>query len=141
MELFTGFPFIKLFKLILVIKRWVISALIKLAREEVFCICCVLVIIHIDTLFMLFEPPPLGEKGSYDFTTVCMSVDKRIFSKTAHRICLKLLMKLGCLQGKKIDGASFLEKNLIGDHAQKHNKNRSFWILQKKKKKKYSNDE
>ena len=29
--------------------------------------------------------PPLGEKVSYDFTIVSMSVGKRVFSKTPHR--------------------------------------------------------
>ena len=43
--------------------------------------------------------PPLGEKVSYDFTIVSMSVGKRVFTKTAHWIFLKLLMTLGCLKG------------------------------------------
>ena len=42
-----------------------------------------------------------------------MSVGKRIFSKTARRIFLKLLMKLECLQGKKLAEPDFLGKNLI----------------------------
>ena len=40
---------------------------------------------------------------------VSMSVGKCVFSKTAHRIFLKLLMKLGCLKGKT-EGAEFLVK-------------------------------
>ena len=32
---------------------------------------------------MFYGPPPLGEKGSYDFTTVSMSVGKHVFSNTA----------------------------------------------------------
>ena len=58
-------------------------------------------------------PPPLGEKGSCDFTTVSMSVGKRFFSKTVYRIFLKLLMKLGCPKGKKLEETDFQEKNLI----------------------------
>ena len=54
-----------------------------------------------------FEPPPFGEKGSSDFTTVSMSVGKRFFSKTVHKIFLKLLMKLGCLKGKKLEETDF----------------------------------
>ena len=54
-------------------------------------------------------PPPLGEKGSYDFTTVSMSVGKRFFSKMAH---------------------IFWKKSHFGDNAQKHPKNRVFLILQ-----------
>ena len=48
----------------------------------------------------IFGPSPLGENGSYDY--VIMSLGKRVFPKIAHRIFLKLLMKLGCLQGKKL---------------------------------------
>ena len=55
-------------------------------------------------------PPSLGKKRSYDFTTVSMSVGKGVFSKTAHTIFLKLLMKLGCLKGKKLMEPDFLEK-------------------------------
>ena len=90
-----------------------------------------------------FGPPPLGEKRPYDFTTVSMSVcqfvsmsvGKRVFSKTAHRVFLKLPKKLGCLKGKN-NGARNLGKNLIlgiNTKAQKYPKNRVFWILQKKK--------
>ena len=46
----------------------------------------------------------LSKKESYDFIAVSqyiiMSVGKHVFSKTAHRIFLKHLMKLGCLKGK-----------------------------------------
>ena len=59
----------------------------------------------------IFRPLPLGEKGSYDY--VSMSVGKRVFSKTAHRVFLKLLMKLGCLKGKKQAEPDFWIKNLI----------------------------
>ena len=38
-----------------------------------------------------------------------MKGGKSVFSKTAHRIFLKLLMKLGCLKGKT-EGAEFLGK-------------------------------
>ena len=66
------------------------------------------------------------------FQYVSMSLRKRVFSKTAHRIFLKLLMKLGYLQGKKLTDLGFLEKNTIFlDNAQKHPKVRVFWILQK----------
>ena len=44
-------------------------------------------------VFYFFGPPPLGEKGFCNFTTVSMSVGKRIFSKMPRRIFLKLLMK------------------------------------------------
>ena len=50
-------------------------------------------------------------KGSYDFTTVSMSVVS-VFSKTPHRTFLKLLMKLGCLKGK-IWRSRIFGKNLI----------------------------
>ena len=39
-----------------------------------------------------------------------MSVGKRVFSKMALRIFLKLLMKLGCLKGKKLTEPNFWEK-------------------------------
>ena len=65
------------------------------------------------TGFFLFVPPPLGVKGSDDFTTVRMSVGKRVFSKTVDRIFLKLLMKFGCLKGKKLTKLDFWGKNLI----------------------------
>ena len=41
---------------------------------------------------------------------VSMSVGKHVFSKTAHRIFLKVLMKLGCLKGKKLTEPDFWEK-------------------------------
>ena len=50
------------------------------------------------------------EKGSYDFTTVSMSIGKCVFSETACRMFLKLLMKLRCLKGKKLMDSDFLEK-------------------------------
>ena len=49
-----------------------------------------------------FGPLPLAEMESYDFTSVSRSVGEKIFSKMAHRIFLKLLIKLGCLKGKKL---------------------------------------
>ena len=45
---------------------------------------------------------------------VSMSVGKRIFSKTAHRIFLKLLMKLGCLKGKKLTEPDFWGNLILG---------------------------
>ena len=39
-----------------------------------------------------------------------ISVGKHIFSKTAHMIFLKLLMKLVCLKGKKLMELDFGEK-------------------------------
>ena len=60
----------------------------------------------------IIRPLSLGKKGFYNFTTTdSMSVGKHIFSKTAFRIFLKLLMKLGCLKGKKLTKAE--GKNLI----------------------------
>ena len=59
---------------------------------------------------IFFGPPPLGEKGSDDFTTVRMSVGKRVFSKKVDRIFLKLLMKFGCLKGKKLTKLDFWGK-------------------------------
>ena len=41
---------------------------------------------------------------------VSMSVGKHVFCKTAHRIFLKLLMKLVCLKGKKLAELDFLGK-------------------------------
>ena len=41
-----------------------------------------------------------------------MSVGKRVFSKTAHSIFLKLLIKLGCLKGNKLTELDFWEKIL-----------------------------
>ena len=37
---------------------------------------------------LFFIPLPLGEKGPFDFTTVSVSVGKRVLPKTAHRIFL-----------------------------------------------------
>ena len=53
-----------------------------------------------------------------------MSVGKHVFSKTAHRIFLKLLMKLVCLKGKKLTELDFWGKSHFGDNAQNHSKNR-----------------
>ena len=50
---------------------------------------------------------------------VSMSVGKRVFSKTAHSIFLKLLIKLGCLKGNKLTELDFWEKIL--DFAKKKN--------------------
>ena len=48
-------------------------------------------------------PLPLVEKGSMISSLyVSMSLGKLVFSKTAHTIFLKLLMKLGGLKGKKL---------------------------------------
>ena len=55
-----------------------------------------------------------------------MPLGKRVFSKTAHRIFLKLLMKLGCLNGKKQIRPGFR------DNDQKHQiKNRVFEFCEK----------
>ena len=53
-----------------------------------------------------------------------MSVGKHVFSKTAHRIFLKLLMKLVCLKGKKLTELDFWGKSHFGDNAQNHSENR-----------------
>ena len=65
-----------------------------------------------------------------------MSVDKPVFSKTAHRIFLKLLMKLGCLEAKKNDGAGFLRKNIILGIMPKNTQKIGFFEFCKKNKKK-----
>ena len=52
--------------------------------------CIKEVVVFIFLVLWLIGPPPLGEKGSYDFITVSISV------------FLKLVMKLGCLKGKKL---------------------------------------
>ena len=62
---------------------------------------------------------------------VSMSVGKCVFSKTAHRVFLKLLMKLGAVRVKIWLRRIFWEKCHFEDNAQKHPKN-FFWILQKK---------
>ena len=64
---------------------------------------------------------------------VSMAEGKGVFSKTAHRIFLKLRMKLGCHRGKKLTESDFWEGTHFGDNAQKHPQNRVSWILQKKK--------
>ena len=62
-----------------------------------------------------------------------MSVGKHVFSKTGHRIFLKLLMKSECLKGKKTDGARFFGENLnFGDNVPKHPKNSFFGFCKKK---------
>ena len=60
-----------------------------------------------------------------------MSERKRFFSKKAGRIFLKLLMKLGCLKGKKLAELDFWEKSHFEGNAQKYPENSVFWILQK----------
>ena len=62
--------------------------------------------------FCLFGSPPLAKKGYYDFTTVSMSVC-HVLSKTAHWSFLKIVMKLGCLKGKKLTEPDFFGKKLI----------------------------
>ena len=77
-----------------------------------------------------------GVLSFHHWQNVSMSVGKRDFSKTARRIFLKLLMKLGCLKGKKLTEPDFWEKNFISWIMPKNTpQNRVFWILQKKKKK------
>ena len=71
-----------------------------------------------------------GNLGNTHTYAASMSVGERVFSKTAHRF-VKLLMKLGCLKGKNCQSQIFGEKSHFGDNAQKHPKNRVFWILQK----------
>ena len=69
------------------------------------------VLIHFYNVFGPYAP--VGEKGSYHFTTVSMSVcqdwsvGKYVFPKISHRIFLKLLMKLGYLKGKKLREPDF----------------------------------
>ena len=54
--------------------------------------------------------------------SVCqyVSVGKRVFSKTADRIFLKLLMKLGSLKGKKLRKQILGKQSHFWDNAQKH---------------------
>ena len=76
---------------------------------------------------------PLDKKGSYDFTTVTVSEGKCIFSKTAHRVFLKLLMKLGCPKGKKLMGLDFWEKkSILWIMPAKHHENRVFLFFMEK---------
>ena len=72
--------------------------------------CIKEVVVFIFLVLWVIGPPPLGEKGSYDFITVSISV------------FLKLVMKLGCLKGA---GSHFMCNPKIG-----------FLYLKKKKKKK-----
>ena len=65
---------------------------------------------------------------------VSISVGIHVFSKTAHRIFLKLLMKLGCLKVKTRSSWIFGENVRFGDNVQKHPHNRIFTICKKKKK-------
>ena len=53
----------------------------------------------------IIEPPTLSEKESYEIITV----SKQFLSRTAHRIFMKLHMKLWCLKGKKLTA-----KNTLG---------------------------
>ena len=62
---------------------------------------------------------------------VSLSVTKRVFSKTAHKIFLKLLI-LRCLEGKKLTEPDFWEKISFWEHCPKLPENRDFWILRKK---------
>ena len=64
---------------------------------------------------------------------VSMSVGKHIFSKSAHRISLKLLVKLGWLTGKKLTEARLLGKKChFGDNAPNPPQNRGFFGFWKK---------
>ena len=67
----------------------------------------------------------------YHCQYVIMSVDKRVFFKAAHRLFLKLHVKLGFLKGKKLRSWIFGKKSHFGNNAPKHPQNRIFWILQK----------
>ena len=79
-----------------------------------------------------FGLPPLGEKGPYDITSVSMSVGKRVSSKMALRIFLKLLMKLVCFKSKKLTEPCFLrKKSHFRDNAQKNSKREFFGFCKK----------
>ena len=58
---------------------------------------------------------------------VCILVGKRVFSETAHRIFLKLLLKLECLKAK-----NWCEKSHFRDNTQKHPQNSFFFGFCKK---------
>ena len=82
--------------------------------------------------FLFFGLSPLSEKGYCNITSVSMSVGKRVSSKMAHRIFLKLLMKLVCFKSKKLMELYFLrKKSHFRDNAQKHPK-RGFFEFCKK---------
>ena len=89
-------------------------------------------IINASRRYEIFGSPSLGKKGSYDFTTVSMSVGKRVFSKTAQRIFLKLLMKLGYPKSKNLTEQNFWEKSHFGNNPQKYPKNRFSGFCKKK---------
>ena len=82
--------------------------------------------------FFFFGLSPLGEKGPYDITSVSMSVGKRVSFKMAHRIFLKLLMKLVCFKSKKLTEPCFLrKKSHFRDNAQKNPKRAFFGFCKK----------
>ena len=62
---------------------------------------------------------------------VSMSVGKRIFSKMAHRIFLKLVMKSGCLRVKNWRSRIFGKKSHFGDNTQEHPQNSFFFDFAK----------
>ena len=63
---------------------------------------------------------------------VSISVGKRIFSKMAHRIFLKLVMKSGCLRVKNWRSWIFGKKSYFGDNTQKHPQNSFFFLILQK---------
>lgn len=76
-------------------------------------------------------PSSFGMLMHNDFTAsetryVSRSVGKRVFSKTAHRISLKLLMKLGCFKSNDCWSRIFGENSHFVDNAQKYPK--TFWF-------------
>ena len=90
---------------------------------------------YISTCGVCFWTPALRQKVVLWFhhcRYVSMSVGKHFLSKMAHRIFLKLLMKLRCIKGKKLTEPDFWEKFHFGNNVQEHPKIRAFWILQKK---------
>ena len=89
---------------------------------------------HVRTLLTFYGPPPLGEGVLWDWLGqyVSMSVCQlSFFSKSAHRMFLKLGVKLGCLKGRKVTEPDFWKKSHFGDNAQKYPKNDVFSILRK----------
>ena len=72
-----------------------------------------------NSIYYLFEPPPLGEKGFCEIATVTQSVSHQVnqpvnnhfSSKMAHRFFMKLHESSWCLKGKKVTDQDFLEKS------------------------------
>ena len=73
-------------------------------------------IIHLKPIQFSLLDPNFRWKGILWFhhcQYVSMAIGKRVLSKTAPRVFLKLLMKLGCLKGKKLTEPDFWEKILF----------------------------